>query len=261
MADQFAHATEAIQERRERVFLVLAGFFICAMTLLNVIGITRFVQLGPMQIAVGVLAYPLTFLCTDVISELYGRARANFLVTVGLLLNGFILLLMYVANAMPAVDPVAQPPWQVIELANSISLPDGSVVTQSVELFSLVYACTAGAVLASMLAYVAAQYIDVYLFHFLRQKTGGKHLWLRNNGSTVISQAVDSIAVISITFGAVVLSGDMSLNVMFGLMLSNYVFKFMAAIVDTPLIYLLVHKLRPYLELDTRKAQPATQSL
>ncbi|MFT7526491.1 MAG: uncharacterized PurR-regulated membrane protein YhhQ (DUF165 family), partial [Arenicella sp.] len=96
-----------LQERRERVFLLLAGFFLCAMTLLNVIGITRFVQLGPMQIAVGVLAYPLTFLCTDLISELYGKARANFLVTVGLILNGFILLVMTLANSMPAIDPIA----------------------------------------------------------------------------------------------------------------------------------------------------------
>ena len=83
-----------LQERRERVFLVMAGVFLCAMTMLNVIGITKFVQIGPIQVAVGVLAYPLTFLCTDLISELYGRKRANFLVTVGLFLNGFILLVM-----------------------------------------------------------------------------------------------------------------------------------------------------------------------
>ena len=91
---EFAHSNSAIQERRERVFLLLAGFFLCAMVLLNVIGITRFVQVGPMQLAVGVLAYPLTFLCTDIISELYGRARANFMVTVGLILNIFILALV-----------------------------------------------------------------------------------------------------------------------------------------------------------------------
>ena len=80
-----------IVERRERVFLALAGLFLCAMTMLNIIGITKFVQLGPMALAVGVLPYPITFLCTDLISELYGRARANFLVTVGLVLNFFIL--------------------------------------------------------------------------------------------------------------------------------------------------------------------------
>ena len=244
-----ASSGSELQERRERVFLLLAGVFLCAMTLLNVIGITRFVQLGPMQIAVGVLAYPLTFLCTDLISELYGKQRANFLVTVGLLLNGFIILVMTLANAMPAVDPIAQPPWQNIQLANSISLPNGTVVEQSVELFSLIYACTAGAVFASMIAYVAAQYIDVYVFHWLKQKTKGKHLWLRNNVSTLVSQAVDSIAVILITFGAVWFAGDMTLAVILGLMLSNYLFKVIAALLDTPIIYLLVYKLRPYLGL------------
>ena len=84
----------ALTERRERTFLVLAGIFLCAMTLLNVIGITRFVQLGPMALAVGVLPYPLTFLCTDLICELYGKSRANFLVTVGLGLNFFSLFVM-----------------------------------------------------------------------------------------------------------------------------------------------------------------------
>ncbi|MFV0277256.1 MAG: VUT family protein, partial [Parahaliea sp.] len=82
-----AALSPVLQERRERVFLVLAGIFLSAMTLLNVIGITRFIQLGPMALAVGVLPYPLTFLCTDLVCELYGKSRANFLVSVGLGLN------------------------------------------------------------------------------------------------------------------------------------------------------------------------------
>ena len=91
----------ALRERRERVFLVLAGTFLCAMTMLNIIGITRFVQLGPMALAVGVLPYPLTFLCTDLICEIYGKARANFLVSVGLGLNFLILgvLLLEIGRA------------------------------------------------------------------------------------------------------------------------------------------------------------------
>lgn len=248
---QFAVSGSDIQERRERVFLVLAGVFLCAMTLLNVIGITRFVQLGPMQLAVGVLAYPLTFLCTDLISELYGRARANFMVTVGLMLNGFILAIMWFANFLPAIDPTAQPPWQTLNLATGVGLPNGTSMSGSVELFTLLYATTTGAVVASMLAYILAQYVDVFLFHWIKRKTKGKYLWLRNNGSTMVSQAVDSIAVISVTFGAAVLSGDMSLQIVSGLLLSNYFFKLFSALVDTPFIYLLVRKLRPYLELDS----------
>lgn len=249
LVSALAISDSELQERRERVFLVLAGFFLCAMTLLNVIGITRFVQLGPMQLAVGVLAYPLTFLCTDLISELYGRARANFMVTVGLVLNGFILGVMWLGNALPAVDPSVQPPWQVLNLAMPVGLPNGETLTGSAELFSLIYATTTGAVFASMVAYVVAQYIDVFLFHWIKQKTGGKHLWLRNNGSTIISQAADSVAVISITFGAVIIAGGMTWQAVLILMLSNYMFKLFSALADTPIIYILVAKLRPYLGL------------
>ena len=119
-------------ERRERVFLVLAGVFLSAMTLLNVIGITRFVQLGPLALAVGVLPYPLTFLCTDLICELYGRARANFLVTVGLGINILILLVLTVWQSLPAVSPDMMPPWQVLQLAEAVALPNGTTVVGSV---------------------------------------------------------------------------------------------------------------------------------
>ncbi|MBT3622730.1 MAG: queuosine precursor transporter, partial [Gammaproteobacteria bacterium] len=222
MHNQPREISDEVREKRERVFLVLAGFFLCAMTMLNIIGITRFIQLGPMALAVGVLPYPLTFLCTDLISELYGRARANFMVTVGLGLNFFILGTMWLGNAMPSVGPENQPPWQLIQLAEDVALPNGSSVTGSVELFTLLYSTTTGAVMASMVAYIAAQYCDVYIFHFLKRLTKGKHLWLRNNGSTMISQGVDSFMVITVTFGAQFLAGVMSAGAMLVLMASNY---------------------------------------
>lgn len=241
--------TDELRERRERVFLVLAGIFLCAMTMLNIIGITRFVELGPMALAVGVLPYPLTFLCTDLISELYGRARANFLVTIGLMLNGFILGTLWLANQIPSVGPESQPPWQVIQLAESISLPNGESVSGSVELFTLMYATTSGAVIASMLAYIAAQYCDVFMFHFWKNLTRGKHLWLRNNGSTLVSQGVDSFMVITVTFGAQFYAGNMTLKAVLILMGSNYLFKFIVALADTLPFYLGVRYLSRYLAL------------
>lgn len=242
--------TNPIDIRREQVFLLLAGFFLCAMTLLNVIGITRFVELGPLALAVGVLPYPLTFLCTDLVSELYGRRRANFLVTVGLLMNIFIILVLTLANHLPSVSPAAMPPWQTLELAQEISLPNGNLISGSVELFHLIYACTAGSVLASMLAYVAAQYCDVYLFHFWKRLTKGRHLWLRNNFSTLISQGVDSVTVVTVTFGAAYLAGAVSLHQVLILMGSNYLFKMLVALFDTIPLYILVHYLRRYLDLE-----------
>lgn len=237
------------QERRERVFLLLAGFFIASMTLLNVIGITRFIQLGPMTLAIGVLPYPLTFLCTDLISELYGRRRANFLVTVGLILNGFILLIMYIGQALPSVPSNLQLSWQVISLANELQLPNGDTATGSIELFHLLYSATSASVFASMLAYIAAQYCDVQLFHFWKRLTKGKHLWLRNNFSTLISQIVDSVVVIGVTFGAALLAEQLSLRGFLVLIGSSYAFKMVVAMLDTLPIYWLVYKLRPYLNI------------
>ena len=242
-----------LHERRERVFLVLAGTFLCAMTLLNVIGITRFIQLGPMALAVGVLPYPLTFLCTDLICELYGKARANFLVSVGLGLNFFILAVLYLGNAIPAVPVETMPPWQVIQLSAPVALPNGDIVENSIGLYQLIYATTSGAVFASMLAYVAAQYCDVQLFHFWKRVTKGKHLWVRNNLSTLLSQMVDSIMVISITFGAAFLRGDMAFKALLILIGSNYLFKAMVALLDTGPLYALVHILRKYLRLEVNE--------
>jgi uncharacterized PurR-regulated membrane protein YhhQ (DUF165 family) len=239
-----------LYERRERVYLVLAGFFLCAMTLLNVVGITRFVQLGPMQLAVGVLPYPLTFLCTDLISELYGRRRANFLVWVGFCLNFFILGCLWLGNALPSVAADAQPPWQVIAVAEDLALPNGQTLSGNVELFQLLYACTSGAVFASMMAYIAAQYCDVQLFHFFKRLTRGRHLWLRNNFSTLTSQGVDSFMVITVTFGATFLSGGISAAAMLALMGSNYLFKMLVALADTLPFYWLTGRLKRYLQID-----------
>jgi uncharacterized PurR-regulated membrane protein YhhQ (DUF165 family) len=242
-------APPALQERRERVFIVLAGIFLCAMTLLNVIGITRFVQFGPMALAVGVLPYPLTFLCTDLICELYGKARANFLVSVGLGLNFFILFVLFLGNQMPSVPAEAMPPWQVIQLAAPVALPNGDIVESSIGLYQLIYATTSGAVFASMLAYIAAQYCDVQLFHFWKRVTKGRYLWVRNNFSTLMSQMVDSVMVVTVTFGAAFLRGDIALKALLLLIGSNYLFKATVALLDTAPLYIAVHYLRRYLQL------------
>ena len=243
--------TEAeLYERRERVFLILAGVFLSAMTLLNIIGITKFIQLGPFALAVGVLPYPITFLCTDLICELYGKKRANFLVTVGLFINGFILLVMTVAQYAASVDPSPMPPWPTLDLASPVPLPTGDSLEGKVELFSIMYAMTSGAVTASMVAYITAQYCDVQLFHFWKRVTKGKHLWIRNNFSTLLSQLVDSVMVVTVTFGAVFYRGDMTISTLLILVASNYGFKATVALLDTIPLYILVARLRRYLRIE-----------
>jgi len=238
-----------LQLKREKVFWVLSGVFLSAMTLLNVVGITKFVNVFGLSVAVGVLPYPLTFLCTDLISELYGKKRANFVVGLGFFINLFVLFCLWLGQVVPEVSSGLQPPWQTLHLAQPVFLPNGSEVSGSVTLYSFVYFCTSGAVAASMLAYLAAQFVDVQIFHFVKKKTKGKHLWLRNNVSTLVSQFVDSFAVVGVTFGAVFLSGGMSLNVLFGLFVSNYAFKVGAALIDTPLFYFFSLKLKKSLEI------------
>ncbi len=239
-----------LQHRRERVFLILAGLFLGSMTMLNILGVTRFIDLSfevfgmtvPMPLAVGVLPYPITFLCTDFISEIYGRRRANSVVMVGFLLNVWLVIVMWAGGLLPGFD---QP---VADAAGRLPL------------FFELRTLTLGAVAASMLAYLAAQLVDVQLFHFWKRLTKGRHLWLRNNGSTLVSQFVDSFAVITIThFYAGRLPVETSqaiwpqLWVFIG---TAYVFKMAAALVDTVPFYYGVAWLGRYLALDTRRDQP-----
>jgi hypothetical protein len=238
-----------IVEKRERVFIILAAIFFASMTLLNVIGLTRFIQIGPLALAVGVLPYPLTFLVTDLISELYGKSRANFVVWVGLGLNLFVITILFLGYWLSPVAASSQPPWQVLYLSRPVMLATGQEVSGAVDLYTILYSCSAGSVLASMIAYVTAQFFDVHIFHYLKNKTNGKALWLRNNVSTLCSQLIDSVAVISITFGLSLLSGGISINAFMLLLGSNYLFKMTAALLDTLPFYYLVKRLRVELEL------------
>ncbi|MCA9516513.1 MAG: queuosine precursor transporter [Myxococcales bacterium] len=228
---------------------MLAGLFLGSLTMLNILGVTRFVDLSfdvlglhvPMVLAVGVLPYPVTFLCTDFISELYGRKRANAVVWMGLALNVWVMFVLWAGGALPGA-------------------PFGSDVFMDVRGLAM------GGVTASMVAYLTAQFIDVWLFHFWKKLTRGRHLWLRNNGSTMVSQLVDSVAVILITY---YLSHGITLDPAKGsegaqlltLILSSYVFKFVAALLDTVPFYFGVRWLSRWLELDPAREHDADVEL
>ncbi|MBG79953.1 MAG: transporter [Phycisphaerae bacterium] len=243
----------AIHARRERVFLVIAGLFLGSLAMLNILGILRFIKLGEMNtdtfgplvfsVAIGILPYPITFLCTDLISELYGRARANAVVWVGLLLNGWVLFILWLGGVLPGfetIDPVT-----------------GAITDASGEkpVFFEVRELAFGATLASMIAYLIAQFTDVYMFHFWKKLTRGRHLWLRNNGSTLVSQLFDTVAVILISWwvGALdaILEGKPNVaTTLVTLILTGYVFKFVCALLDTLPLYWLVPRLARWMEID-----------
>ncbi len=238
------------EKRRQRVYLILSGMFLGTLALLNVLGISRFLDLSfelfgvniPMVVAIGVLPYPITFLCTDLISELFGEKKARDMVWVGLLLNGWVVFLLWLGGVLPGFEPMDP----------ATGLPQTDAAGR-LPVFFEVRQLAFGAVAASMIAYMAAQFCDVRLFHFWKRLTGGRHLWLRNNASTMTSQMVDTTAVILIThFYAHALPIDEAAPLVPQLLtfiLSGYVFKLLVAAVDTGPVYLLVRRLRPYLGL------------
>ncbi|MFK7760307.1 MAG: queuosine precursor transporter [Phycisphaerales bacterium] len=231
-----------LHRRRERLFLLLSGLFLGTLAMLNILGITRFIKLFEYDfdsatpgatvfaVAVGVLPYPLTFLCTDFISELYGRRRANAVVWVGLILNLWVIAILWIGGSLPG--------FETLDGSGAIAVDTAGRMPVFFEVRSLAF----GAVAASMIAYLVAQLVDVHVFHFWKRLTKGKHLWLRNNGSTVVSQLVDTTAVILIThFYAKALPIDPDQKIWVQLMVfigTGYAFKLIAALIDTlPFMY------------------------
>ncbi len=208
---------------RDRLFLILAGIFIASLVSCNLIFQKFFTwtpfDLYTFEISVGILPYPITFLVTDIISELYGKRKADQVVISGLIASVFVSLLVLVADAVP------QTGWSPIDN----------------ETFSKVFGLNAPAVFASMVAYLSAQFIDIRIFHFWKKLTKGKHLWLRNNGSTVVSQLVDTGAVLSLLCSFGVIEWER----FGGLLLNGFLFKVLVAFFDTPLFYAAVWYLKP----------------
>ena len=249
MFDPHNSLEDKYTRRREIVFLVLAGLFVGTLAMLNILGITRLIDLSftlfgftiPIKVFVGVLPYPVTFLCTDFISELYGRKRATYVVWVGFFLNLWVIFILWLGGVLPPVP----------EMNPSTGLPamsDQNYLFYEIRLF------TFSATFASMIAYLTAQFIDVHIFHYFKDRTRGKHLWLRNNGSTLTSQMVDSLSVVLITFtltNAIHIPVNTStLHFLLILIFSNYLFKFVAALLDTIPFYIGVRFLSRYLNID-----------
>lgn len=226
-----------LHRRRESVFLLLSGLFLGTLAMLNILGITRFIKLFEIDfdqatpgatafaVAVGVLPYPLTFLCTDFISELYGRRRANLVVWVGLILNLWVIFILWIGGALPG--------FEALDSGGELAVDAAGRLPVFFEVRTLAF----GAVAASMVAYLVAQLVDVHVFHFWKKLTRGKHLWLRNNGSTVVSQLVDTTAVILITHyfaRALPINPDSPIvRQLLVFIATGYVFKLVMAMFDT----------------------------
>lgn len=220
----------------QRLYLYLGALFVTSLVVSNLI-FQKFFYWYPLEweimgyrlfeLSVGILPYPITFLITDLISEIFGKKAANRVVVAGIFASFFSMGILLLAGLVPAMP--------------------GSPLDD--ETFARVFALSPIAVLASMMAYLLAQFIDIRIYHFWKNLTQGRHLWLRNNFSTFSSQFVDTFTVV----GLLCVFGVLPWSSFLGLLISGVVFKMLVALIDTPLLYLFVWWIRRYFNLSTNE--------
>ena len=210
---------------KEQLYLVLSGIFIASLVTCNLIA-NKFVtvDLGfkVFIVSAGILPYPLTFLVTDLISELYGQRKANLVVFCGFIASLFVLLFLWLGGQFN-------------------SIPESLV---NDEIYNSVFQNAWRLIAASMIAYLFAQFVDVRIFHFWKKLTDGKHLWLRNNGSTIVSQLVDTTLVICILF-----VGVWNTDQILSAIIDGWIFKMLMALLDTPIIYAIIYLLKGKIDI------------
>tara|TARA_B100002003_G_scaffold54203_1_gene49608 strand:- start:478 stop:1155 length:678 start_codon:yes stop_codon:yes gene_type:complete len=210
---------------KDRFYIILAGIFIASLVTCNLIA-NKFVTVNlgfkVFIISAGILPYPLTFLVTDLISEIYGQKKANLVVFSGFVASIFVLLFLWLG-------------------AQFNSIPN-SIVDDFT--YNTVFQNAWRLITASMVAYLFAQFIDVRVFHFWKKLTNGKHLWLRNNGSTIASQLIDTTLVISILF-----VGVWDTNQILSAIIDGWIFKMLIALLDTPIIYVVIYLLKGKIDI------------
>lgn len=199
-----------------RALSLLSGLFIGGLVVAALIA-SKIIIIAGVAVPAGVLAYSITFIVSDVISEVWGKECANNIVQ-----SGFVTLVMTSALAWLAVVWPAAPFWH------------------GQENFSAVIGTTPRIVAASLVAYLVSQKHDIWLFHLLKKRTNGKHLWLRNNASTVISQFIDSAIFVTIAFWGILPVGE--------IILGQWLIKLAIAALDTPIVYILCHSLRKQMQ-------------
>ena len=212
-------------EKSKKIYLYLAATFIAALVVCNLIA-NKFITINlgfkTFVISAGVLPYPITFLITDILSEIYGKKKTARIVWAGFGASLFVLGVLLLAQQFTAIA--------------------GSPVDD--ETFNKVFGNSWRVIFASMTAYLCAQLIDVRIYHFWKEKTAGKHLWLRNNFSTVFSQLVDTTLVVCVLF-----LGVRSHSEIIQFIIDGWLFKILCAFIDTPLLYASTAFIRNKLDL------------
>jgi len=172
----------------------------------------------------GVIAFPITFIITDLLNEYFGKPGIKFVTYIGMMMIMFEFGLIQVA----------------------MSVPTASISPVPADAFNTVFGASGRIIVGSLVAYLVGQLADISLFHWLRKLTDGKHLWLRATGSTFGSQFLDTFIVLFIAF-----YGPMTIQTIVAVTLFNYAYKFIVAILITPLIYVAHWVIDRYLGNET----------
>ncbi|MGD8192403.1 queuosine precursor transporter [Brevibacillus ginsengisoli] len=202
-------------ERELTRFLFLTTSFVALLVISNIVS-AKVINLWGFILPAAVIGYPLTYLLTDTISELYGEKRAKLVVYTGFWANILMLLFVQATIALPPADF-----WH------------------NQEAYVTILSSSSRIVVASLLSYFIAQMLDVKIFHAIKRKTGEKHYWLRKNLSTAASQLLDTSIFITIAF-----YGTMPAAALFQMIFFQYIVKTVIAGIDTPISYLLVNQLK-----------------
>ncbi len=215
-------------------FCILLTVFASVLAILNIISAKQCdLPFWPVPVGAGILCYWLTFPITDVVSEVYGKARAQFLVWMGFLTNAIILALSFTSVHLPADE-----------------------IYENQEAFATVLGAVPIIIFASLTAYLVAQTHDVWAYHFWKRRTGGRRMWLRNNLSTISSQFLDSFVFNGIAF---FIFGNWTFADYVMITLGYWLLKLLIAVLDTPLVY-LVHFWLTGRWSPTHKAQTAADA-
>ena len=242
-----------INSKPTRLFIILAGFFIANALIAELVGTKIFslektLGLAPANLSffgesfsfnltAGVLLWPVVFIMTDIINEYYGPKGVRFLsfLTVGLIVFAFVMF----TGAMHLY------PADFWATNNYKGVPDSNAA------FSGIFGQSQAIIVGSLMAFLIGQLLDVFIFHKIKRITGDKRVWLRATGSTLVSQFIDSFVVLFIAFYiAPRLSGNTqpwSFSLVMAICLGNYIYKFIIAVLLTPVIYLVHGWMEAYL--------------
>jgi uncharacterized integral membrane protein (TIGR00697 family) len=201
------------QSKKDTVYVILAGIFITNAVVAELIG-GKLIQVGPYLMSIGILPWPVVFVTTDLINEYFGEKGVKKLSLITASLIAYCFILLFFALRIPAVK-------------------GANLVTDAQ--FNGVFGQSMWIIVGSITAFLVSQLIDVSIFHFFKNKTGNKMIWLRSTGSTVISQLFDSFIVLGIAFW---MTGKMTTEVYIASAFTGYFVKLIIAVLLTPLIYL-----------------------